>query len=165
VSYASAQESNFLAQASRWIAETGEILALIRYSHAAGSKDFEFFSSADAFRDRLNGLAPRTCITVFRKRQLPLRGTVNDDFIRQALQLIPENQEYLIVGLERVTYGTQSWHPKAAGESHEELADDLRDFQGNPVAVGPYPPWLEDNDEVVSAVIPNSDGSVTTGVY
>jgi hypothetical protein len=33
------------------------------------------------------------------------------------------------------------------------------------VAVGNYPPWLEDSDVVLSAVVPEENGAVVTGVY
>ena len=78
------------------------------------------------------------------------------------MALVPDGAEFLVVGLVTVRDGTMSWYPKSAGETHEELRESLRDQYGERVAVGPYPPWLED---VTSAVIPNPDGSVTVGVY
>jgi hypothetical protein len=36
---------------------------------------------------------------------------------------------------------------------------------GSAVAVGEYPPWLEDNPEVISGYVPDEDGVVRTGVY
>jgi len=163
--YPSSADPTFLDRVAGWIAVRGEILALIRYSHAAGAKDFEFFDTADDFRNRLRGLSPRDCVTVFGRQQLPLRGRVDEDFIRRAVALVPDGAEFLVVGLEPVRYGEASWFPKSAGETHEELRESLRDLHGELVAVGPYPPWLEDGEEVTSAVIPNPDGSVTTGVY
>ena len=163
--YQSTNDPAFQAKTARWIAERHEVLALIRYSHAAGSKDFEFFDSVEAFAARLRELPPRTCVTVFGERQLPLRGRVNDDLIRQALALVPDGTEFAIVGLERVRYGEYAWYPHTTGETSVELGQELREKREELVAVGPYPPWLEDGENVVSAVVPNPDGSVTTGVY
>jgi hypothetical protein len=163
--YPPATDPAFLDRVADWIAARGEVLAIIRYSHKAGAKDFEFFQSADTFRDRLRQLSPRDCVTVFALRQVPLRGRADDDFIRRAAALVPDGVEFLVVGLERVQYGNLSWYPNSAGETHAELRESLADVRGELVAVGTYPPWLEDGVNVASAVIPNHDGSVTTGVY
>jgi hypothetical protein len=163
--YPSAADETFLGRVAEWITARGEVLLLIQYSHAAGSKDFEFYDSVDAFRARLTQLPPRTRVIVFGGRQLPLRGRVDESFIRRAEELVPDGAEFLVVRLELVRYGTTSWFPKSAGESHEELQESLQDLYGEQVALGPYPPWLEDGEDVTSALIPNPDGSVTTGVY
>jgi hypothetical protein len=165
MAYPSTKDPAFLARTARWLAERHEVLALIRYSRAAGAKDFEFFDSVEAFQARLRDLPPQTCVTVFGERQLPLRGRVNDDFIQQALALIPDGTEFALVGLERVRHGESAWYPMTAGETSVELCEELREWCGRLVAVGPYPPWLADGDEVVSAVVPSPNGSVTTGVY
>jgi hypothetical protein len=163
--YQSTDHPGFQGTAARWLAEHSEILAMIRYSRAGGAKSFEFFQSVDSFRNRINALSPATCVILFRDRQLPLRGRVDDDFISRACAVVPDGGEFLIVGLERVVYGVAEWFPDAAGETHAELREALQEMRGQAVAVGMYPPWLEDNDSVVSAVVPNPDGSVETGVY
>lgn len=163
--YPSVGDRQFLDTVAGWIAGRGQVLVLIRYSHRAGAKDFEFYDSADAFRDRLRVLMPRDCVTVFGQPQLPLRGRVDVDLIRRAVALVPDGTEFLVVGLEPVQYGTLSWYPYSAGETHEELRESLQDLYGEQVAVGPYPAWVEDGKDVTSAVVPNPDGSVTIGVY
>jgi len=163
--YPSATDAAFFDTVAGWIAGRGEVLVLIRYSHKAGSKDYEFFQSVDAFRDRLRHLSPRDCVTVFGRRQVPLRGRIDDDFIRRAEALVPEGTEFLIVGLEPVQYGNLTWYRYTAGETHAELRESLAEMRGELVAVGPYPPWLENVDDVISALIPNDDGSVSPGVY
>jgi hypothetical protein len=163
--YTSTNDPDFREQAARWIAERQEASGLIRFSHAAGSKSFEFFDSAAAFQARLQELPSRTCVTIFGERQLPLRGVVDDDFIRQASASIPDGTEYLVAGLELVQYGQATWYHYRSGETADDLRGDLDDMRGELVAVGPYPPWLEDDENVISAVVPNPDGTVTTGVY
>lgn len=167
MSYPSTNDPIFLSCVQQWIESKGEVFVLIRFHAAAGSKSFEFFCSMDGFTKRLQGFGPRTCITVFRDRQLPLRGKVDEEFIRQALALVPDGSEYLVAALERTTIGKRSWFHDAAGESHAELLEDLRrDYcYGKQIAVGTYPPWLEDNEAVISAVVPDKDGSVTAGAY
>ena len=52
----------FLALAERWIREQGETLAMVRYSRAAGSKDFHHFHSPEVFRERVGKLAAHTSV-------------------------------------------------------------------------------------------------------
>ncbi len=138
---------------------------LFRFSHAAGAKDFEFFSTLQALSDRMRQLPPRTCVIAFKQPQLPLRGVVDDDFIARWLSTIPNGVEYLLVETIRRVAGRHSWFHHAAGESHAELRDDLAHSRGVPVAVGFYPPWLEDTDDVISAVVPDEHGVVSPGIY
>jgi len=165
--YTSTQDPTFISTVQAWIESKKEVFALIRFHAAAGSKSFEFFQSMDAFKNRLNELHARTCITVFRDPQLPLRGCVDEEFIQTALAAIPDGAEFLVVALELTTIGRASWFHDAAGVTHDELVEELRhDYcYGKQVAVGNYPPWLDESDSVISAVVPNGDGSVTTGIY
>lgn len=165
MSYAPTTDPKFLGTLEQWFRSQPEILALIRYSHAAGSKDFEFFSSFQSLTDRIRALPPLTCVIAFRQPQLSLRGIVDDEFIVTCLSTIPDGSEYLVVeGVKRV-YGQQSWFHHGAGESHAELREDLEQSRGVPVAAGLYPPWLEDTDDVVSAVVPDEHGVVRVGAY
>jgi hypothetical protein len=163
--YQSTTDPQFLATLESWFSDQADILVLIRRSHAAGSKDFEFYRSFQELANRIRELPARTCVTCFRQRQLPLRGIVDDQFIETCLASIPDGLEYLLVETVKRTYGRQSWFHDSAGESHAELRGDLDDARGMPVAVGPYPDWLEDTDDVISAVVQNADGIVQAGVY
>lgn len=165
MAYESINNSIFQSTVARWISENHEVLAMIRFHAAGGAKSFEFFKSFDVFRSRLEELLPRTCVIVFRDQQLSLRGRVDDEFISRALTSISNQIEYLLVGLELTTIGKQSWYHESSGETHDELREALEDQLGCLVAVGPYPPFYEDNESVTSAVVPDPDGSVHTGVY
>jgi hypothetical protein len=50
-----------------WLSGQSEIMILVRYSRAAGSKSFEFFSSFTALKLRLAQLKAETSVTAFRK--------------------------------------------------------------------------------------------------
>jgi hypothetical protein len=158
-------DESFLKTLERWLGDQAEILVLIRYSHAGGSKSFEFFSSFAVLSGRLRQLPPRTSVTAFRKPQLPLRGIVDDQFIARCLNRIPESSEFLVVETAHRTAGKASWTHESAGVSHTELRDALEDSRDRSVAVGPYPPWLEESHDVVSAIVPDEDGVLHTGVY
>lgn len=163
--FTSTTDQQFLATLESWFVSQREILVLIRYSHAAGSKDFEFFSSCQSLVDRLRGLPPRTAIIAFRQPQLPLRGIVDDNFISRCLSFVPDGPEYLVVETVRRIYGSKSWFHDRSGVSHAELQKDLEGCRGAPVAVGLYPDWFEDNADVISAFVPDEHGVVKLGVY
>ena len=47
----------------------------------------------------------------------------------------------------------QSFAVSSCGrESHEELREELERLRGCAIAAGVYPPWLEDNEDVISAI-------------
>src|SRR4051812_24079839 len=100
----SATDPAFLSMLQSWLRAQPEILVLIRYSRAAGSKSFEFFSSFETLTARLGQLSPSTSIVAFREPQLPLRGVVDDELISVCLKSLPEGLEFLLLETERVKY-------------------------------------------------------------
>lgn len=165
MSYPSSTSEKFLATLTGWFQSQRELLLLIRYSHSAGSKSFEFFSSFETLRERLLRLPPRTSVIAFRQPQLPIRGFVDENFIARCLSSIPDGSEFLVVDLNLSVHGRASWYHHTEGERHEELRAGLEDLRGRTVAAGLYPPWIEDTDDVISAVVPDENGVVTTGIY
>lgn len=165
MSYPPTTDPKFLGTLESWLRNQPEVLLLIRYSHAAGSKDFEFFSSFQSVADRIRELPPLTCVIVFRQPQLPFRGVVDDGFIADCLSSTPEGSEYLVLEMTRRVYGRESWFHYGVGTSHAELREELEKSRGVAVAVGHYPPWLEDTSDVISAVVPDGQGVVKPGMY
>jgi hypothetical protein len=163
--YSPINDPTFLSTVENWVNSNNEVFVLIRFHASAGAKSFEFFNSMCNLKMRLDELPPSACVTVFRDLQLPLRGRADDDFLQTALATIPDGAEFLLAALEKTTIGGVSWFHDAAGVSHAELDEAIRDCFGELVAVGVYPPWLEDNDAVISAVVPNKDGTITPGIY
>ena len=158
-------DPGFLSELGAWFNARPEILVLIRYPYAAGSTDFEFFTSLQQLVDRIRGLEPRTSIIAFRQPLLPLRGIVDDDFIAKCMTAIPETAEYLVVETVRRTYGKRSWFFHGEGVSHTQLREELEECRGAPVAVGVCPEWIHDSDDVISAIVPDEDGVVRSAVY
>lgn len=166
--YVPTTDPKFIVTLETWLRDRPELLLLIRYSHAAGSKDFELFTSIDALTTRIGELPPLACVTVFRQPQLPLRGIVDGEFITACLDEIPDGAEFLVVETVPRSYGRESWmnwFHHGAGDSHAQLREVLGGSQGIPVAAGLYPPWLVDTDDVVSAVVPDANGETKTGTY
>jgi hypothetical protein len=165
MAYAAITNPIFVGKLQAWLESQSEILVLILYSHAAGSRSFEFFDLFDALVKRLLELPPLTCVVAFKQPQLPLRGVVDDDFIAACLKAIPDGEEYLITETVRRIDGRASWYRNAAGTTHAELVEDLNESRQRPVAVGVYPPFVEDTDDVISAVVPDENGNTRGGAY
>lgn len=160
------EDPRFCDQVRLWIAERGEVSALIQYHAAGGNKSFEFFTTLEAFRTRLEELPALTAVTVYERPQLPLRGVVDDMFISKAIIEIPDGAEYLIAGLEIITFGRQSWLDFIGGEGTNELITELRRRVGTRVAIGTYPSLDGGVDAgVICAIVPTRDGDIVGGIY
>ena len=161
----STTEKKFLKSLEDWLHGQSEVMILVRYSRAAGNKSFEFYTSFSALTQRLAQLKAETSVTAFRKPQLPLRGYVDDEFIGKCLSFIPAGSEFLVLETDP-RMATQQWlYHHEAGESHDELRQVLDGLRGRLVAVGEYPQWLTDSPDVISAYVPQQDGTVKAGVY
>ena len=161
----STTDERFLTTLEEWLRINSEILVQIRYSRAAGNKSFEFFTSFAEFVERMHQLRPETCITAFRSYQLPIRGVVDDEFISNCLVQIQDGSEFLVVETVPRNVGHVSWFHDEAGTSHLELREALESSRGMHVAVGIYPPSLDDGLEVICGFIPDAAGNVKVGVY
>ena len=162
---ASTTDPTFLVALESWFQTRPEILVLIRLRCGGGGLDFEFYSSHEALANRVRNLPGGAWITAFRQPQLPIRGIVDAGFIEECLASIPNGAEYLMVETVQTVAGKASWFHYGSGTSHAELRDDLQESHGIHVAVGLYPPALDDSDEVIHAVVPDADGVVRPGPY
>jgi len=155
----------FLRSLKEWLRDESEIMILVEYSRSAGNKSFEFFTEFAALKHRLKMLKAETRVTAFRKRQLALRGCVDDEFIGKCLSSMPAGSEFLVIETDP-RLATQQWlyHHKA-GESADELRSVLEGWRGRLVAAGIYPSTLTDGPDVITAYVPHRDGSVKAGIY
>ena len=164
----STADESFLSQIKDWLEADGELFVVVRLPNAGGSKSYEHFKSMSSFTDRLSQLASATSIVVCKGLHLPLRGIVTQSYVSSALNQIPDGSEWLIVRETRYTCGAASWFPDSVGDTHQELEAELQNdtYFGHPVRAGIVPPWWEgDSDTIVSAYVPNADGSVTPAAY
>ena len=147
-----------LERVAAWIRTNGEVLVVLRYLRAAGSKDFALCHTQEEFESLVNSAPRGTDINVFRDRQLPLRGIVDRAFIESALQLISAGDEYPLM-LAETEPGTCISRVGRIGASHAELHEDLAEVIGAEVALGRCPDWCcPDNDALVSAAKGGIDG-------
>jgi hypothetical protein len=161
----SATHPDFLGTLERWLSGLPEMLVMIRYSAAAGNRDFELFSSFEVLSNRISQLPPSTSIIAFRQPQLPMRGVVDEVFIARCLSYVPDGAEFLVVETVPRSVGGKSTFHYDEGETHAELRETLEDLRNASVAVGLYPPFIRDTDNVVAAIVPDNNGLVSTGVY
>ena len=165
VTLPSTTDGRFLRTLENWLRSQSEIMILIRFSRAAGSKSFEFYGEFAALRTRLARLNPETSVTAFRKPQLPLRGRVDDEFIGRSLNLIAEGSEFLVLETDPRMAAQQWFYHHEAGESLDELRQVLEGLRGRLVALGGYPQWQDGDPDVISAYVPSEDGTVKAGIY
>jgi len=168
--YVKTTDPQFLARVESLINKCGEVLALFKYVYAAGSHDFTFFNDIGDLRSELGRLPPNAWVIVYGEPQLPLRGRVDDAFIEAVLERIPDGREYLIVCLEKTVEQyppnyRREYYEDTAGETHEELKEDLEEFRGRSVGVGLFPPWPDESASTVEAFVPDEKGKVKPGAY
>jgi hypothetical protein len=148
----------FLERVAAWISEAREVLVIVRYLRAAGAKDFALCRTRQEFESLVKSMPRGTDIEVFRDRQLPLRGVVDEAFIECAVRMIPYGHEYLLVTTETQP-GSRISRFGDIGASHVELQESLADLLGSEVALGACPDFCgPDGDGLISAAKDGIDG-------
>jgi hypothetical protein len=166
----SVHDQAFLERVRAVIELHGEALILFRYWARAGAKDFMFFNDYDSFCGKLVTMPANTSVIVFGDPQLSLRGYVDEVFVERALEAIPEGTEFLILCMEKTAHDFHPHHysetfDDSAGETHAELIEELKEFNGRRVALGTWPPWPEDSSGSFGAYVPGDDGVIRPGPY
>lgn len=156
--------SSFLSLVEKWIAESGEIYIVIRYSHMAGSKDYLLMHSFLEFLNKLRTLPAQADVIVFRQKQLPIRGIANEDLLEAALDEIPDGIEWKMEEYNPQTQTINRWI--WGGAERKELIKTFNENKGLSLAVGKTPTWWEDdNEDMQSALVPMKDGALKRGIY
>ena len=148
----------FLATVASWIAETKEVMVLFRFLAAAGRIEYGLYASAADFCAACEKAPIGTDIIAFRDSTLTLRGVVDDEFVRRAQEMIPADDDYLLIELEPHEYSTVALRG-AFDKGHASLLCELVELKGRHVAVGICPDWLQpDHVRMVSAAKGGVDG-------
>ena len=156
-------DKNFLNTIEQWFAARNDVFVVARFSRKAGEKAYFWFEKFSSFRAQLDLFPPETDVIVFRDNQFPLRGLVTDNLIRQALDLIPDNTEAMVVNtMKPPDCEVYVW----GDDTHAELLETLQDIVGEPASIGFYAPWYNsDNETMISALVPLPDGTLKRGAY
>jgi len=144
----------------KWFEQSDELFVHIHYPHG-GTSGFDYFvSSIPSFEDLVNNARPGAVFFVLRERQFLMRGNVDDDFVRGALESVKDGDWYRIVQGE--FYPSQLVY-FGSGDTHQNLRHDLNECHGMDVYVGPEPVlpseyWNWDmnaDDKIVIAIKPD----------
>jgi hypothetical protein len=153
---------HFLERVDAALAVEGELIVLHRPAYAAGLKLWALVRSREDLVEFIRSGQPRSSFVVFLRREVPLRGTVERDLIRRAIDLLQQHRELLLLELDAAGGIVDDTSLEDAAEVEAWLAE----REGRQVAVGRYPPfWLDDGDEVIGAYCPDPDGVVRSGAY
>ncbi len=120
-----------------WLAETGELLVDVDLLHSGGDRKIYIVKSLFELHKLLAEQTwPEIHVAIYRERQYPFRGVVDEIFITQAMGYIADGQHYAIVKLRE--YPTPcEWLDD--GKSHEQLGEQLKRLKGESVGIGTEP--------------------------
>ena len=135
---------------------------MVRDPDGAALSRFEFCCSVEDLIDLLEGATPAFAVVIFRNRQLPLRGRVDDELISRAVEVIPDGEPWTIAA----GYPRLGRIAKAIGSSHKTLRESLTDeLVGEEVALGLEPKWWESEcDQIIWGIVPGPDGAFDAAI-
>lgn len=139
------------AKVKEWIAVSNELFIDIERPHSGGSGDWYMVSSYASFNEMVAKAPSGAVLFILREPQFPIRGIVDDAFIKRGLDEIQDGEWYTVT--QREFYPTPLSH-FGSGNSHTELKADLDDCRGMLVCLGKDPDlpveyWIENDDEDV----------------
>jgi hypothetical protein len=140
--------------------EAPEVLVVIRYVYGAGNRDFLILRDMTEFDSLLGALRCRDSVIVMRSFKKIKDGRVDQAFLEGALEKYSEGTSWIIVGEDNFEH-TADW---AYAESRDELTEELQDRMGNHVIIVAEPDYINDDDSI-SAYVPDEDGIVRPGAY
>ncbi len=127
-----------LAQLHDWLIESGELCIYIYRPHSGSSGTVWFVHSLDELKSLIAKQDwDEIEITIYRRIQYPLRGTVNSDLLARALQEVPNGKSFSAYSLNDFDLPTNSLI--ISGESHDELEREFAHTFGAKVALGVNP--------------------------
>lgn len=159
-------DKEFLNTVESWFEATHDIFVVVRYSAMAGAKEYFWLREFETFMNIIWPLPPQADVMVFRRNQFPLRGVADNDLLQDALIKFNDNSDLMII--EHAEPPDSNVGVRYT-DSHAELIEKLTDpddLVGLPISVGEAAPWHEnDNEDMISALVPLPDGNIKRGVY
>jgi len=95
----SVTDPRFLEVVKDWIGRDGEVYLMLWFHRAAGTKHHWLLNSFAHFLSVIEAAEGYCSVDVYRHPNFPLRGVVDDAFIRQALVDFPDGENWFFVGL------------------------------------------------------------------
>ncbi len=157
----SALDPKFLEIVNRWIEQDGEVYVMYWFIKAGGVKAHYLFNSYSQFLSNLTSslwMGLHFGVDVYRHPQFPVRGWVDDDFVKRVLGEIPEHQDWFLISFDdEIGKGEtlNTW----GDNTQKALVEELKHCYGKYVIVGPDVHWpISPNDypgEWIEAEIDN----------
>jgi len=136
----SATAPRFLEIVKNWIEKDGEVYLMLWFHCAGGTKHHWLLNSFAHFLSIIEATEGYCSVDVYRHPNFPLRGVVDDAFIRQALVDFPDGENWFLLAYEQNSdQGTPCdvW----GDNSHTALLEALNSYIGDYVFVGPDVHW------------------------
>jgi hypothetical protein len=110
-----------------WFKASGELFVELYKPHSGGSGFFYVLNTCAQYEDLMANARTGSISFILRDRQLPIRGIVDDSFIENALNQIPDGEYYTVI--EPCVY-PNSFVYLGDGNTHAELKSDLEKLRG-----------------------------------
>ena len=128
-----------LALLHDWLRETGELYLDLDRPHSGGpNNSLHFLSDLRALKEIVSREKhSEVGIYIFRMKQYPIQGIVDDALLATALEQIPDRQYFRILSL-----GDGPLAPCdqiGSGDSHEEMREEFIRLRGRNVRIGQDP--------------------------
>jgi hypothetical protein len=116
-----------------WFTSSQELFAELYIPHNGGSGNYYILKDFSQYLKLILSARPGSICFIFRDKQVPLRGKVDDAFIQKALDGLIDGDYYIITD--------SSHYPQCIsyygdGNTHQELKQDLLELRGVEVCVG-----------------------------
>jgi hypothetical protein len=162
------QSSAFLAMVHEHLAKNEVLVVLIRYANYGGAKDYLVIRTNDEFDTLMKKLDFKTSITVFFESAFALKGKANNELLKKVDGLFAkEYDEY--EGLDIICLEPQNGKDDERNiwfmQELEPINEWLRQHKDYQVLIGTMKFWYDNNQNFVTAYVPDSDGQVRPGAY
>jgi hypothetical protein len=156
-----------LALISDWLQETGELYVEFYHSFTKDTSIRYFINSMNDLKSVVVKHSWNEFeITILRRKQYPLRGIADENFLERTLQQIHNGKYYTLVLMSLSKFPScLTFHGE--GKSHEELRRDFAKLSGEEIAIGlgPYDiydvDWFfEELDEVLRMTVLRGDKTI-----
>jgi hypothetical protein len=164
----SSKNPALLALVDEHLANSEVCVALIRYANSAGAKDRLLIRVKDEFETLLKTLAPKTSMTVFFESAFLLKGSADSELLKKAeIAFAKEYDEY--EGLEIVCIKSQEGNESGMNilfmQKMELIEEWFREHTGSQTLIGTMKFWHNNNENFITAYVPDNDGCVRPGAY
>ncbi len=145
-----------------------ELVILNRYANCGGYGEYLLVKTQEEFCSIVSNARPKTSISVFFARALPIRGIADTKLEARVLRFLESQQEQdkgvVVIRLDTRDPTLDSEHLHFFTKS-EQVATWFETHRGVPIIAGKLSFWEDNCDKVLTAYVPDADGIVRRGAY